>query len=95
MTLAVTEKQFQQQVIELAKLHSWLHYFTYRSTRSPSGFPDLVLVRDDRLVFAELKTDEGRMSPAQRQWYAALQRAANEIYVWRPRDWDAICEVLK
>jgi hypothetical protein len=35
----LTEKQWQGQVIELATMFGWKHYFTYRSERSPSGYP--------------------------------------------------------
>ena len=47
--------------------------------RQGKGFPDLVLVRerDARLIFAELKTDDGRVEPEQRDWLAALTRVAD------------------
>jgi hypothetical protein len=92
---AITEKEWQTQVVQLARLYGWrLIYHTYDSRRSPSGFPDLVLVRDERLVFVELKAGRGRVSPAQREWLAGLQRTAAEVYVWRPDDVDEVLRVL-
>jgi hypothetical protein len=54
-----------------------------------AGFPDLVLVRGDRLIFSELKTDTGRVSDNQRQWIEALEATCKaEVYVWRTADYN-------
>jgi hypothetical protein len=66
------------------------------------GFPDLVMVRSDfnnnsrphRLIFAELKSNAGRLSKEQATWIDDLATVA-ETYVWRPRDWDDILEILR
>src|SRR5262249_41205651 len=83
---AITEAQFQTDVIAYALLHGWLPYHTHDSQRSHPGFPDLVLVspRAGRLVFAELKTMRGRISSHQRNWIAALGAVGQEVYIWRP-----------
>lgn len=82
------------QVVQFAKLSGWLVYHTHDSRRSPEGFPDLVLVRGPRLVVAELKSETGVLSPAQKEWISALSRTA-ETYVWRPSDWPEIEETLR
>jgi hypothetical protein len=58
----VNERSFQGAVIELAQLGGFLAYHTYDSRRSAKGFPDLVLVRGERLLFAELEIDTGRVT---------------------------------
>lgn len=40
-----TEKDFRQLVVDFARLHGWLVYFTWKSIHSPAGFPDCVFVR--------------------------------------------------
>jgi hypothetical protein len=88
-----TERQFQQAVEDLARALRWRVYHTYDSRRSAPGFPDLVLARQDEpIIFAELKTDKGRVSPAQAEWLAALEDTASdvEVHVWRPSEWSAI-----
>ena len=79
----ITEKDFQHTVVEVAKLYGWIHYHTYSSKRSPAGFPDLVLVRD-RVLFRELKTDTGKLSPHQKLWGDKLTAAGADFAVWRP-----------
>lgn len=66
------EAAFQDEVLGLARLYGWRAYHTHDSRRSAPGFPDLVLVRPPRLIFAELKTDTGRVKPEQEAWLEAL-----------------------
>lgn len=82
----MTEKQLQQAIVDYARLAGWLVFHPHDSRRSEPGFPDLVLVRD-RVIFAELKTDDGRMSKEQSAWTYALAQAGAEVYLWRPSDW--------
>lgn len=70
----ITEKQFEAQVKDLAKIYGWLYYHTWRSIHSPVGFPDCVLVRPPRLIFAELKTEKGKLTPEQGKWLETLER---------------------
>jgi hypothetical protein len=86
-----SEAAFQQQILNLATLYNWSSYHTHDSRRSQPGFPDLVLVRDGDLIFAELKTAKGKVRPEQAQWLALLENVEGvEVYLWRTDDWDAI-----
>ena len=89
----MTEKQFQTQIVMVAKANGWIVYHTYDSRRSEPGFPDLVLVRD-RVLFRELKTNTGRVSVAQKDWGDALTKAGADFKVWRPSDLKAIIKEL-
>ena len=92
-TTAASEKEFQALVVECAKLRGWRHYHTHDSRRSPSGFPDLVLVRD-RVLYRELKTERGKVSKDQKEWIGALNAARQDAKVWRPKDWNEILTEL-
>lgn len=89
----MTEKQFQTQIIMVAKANGWTVYHTYDSRRSAPGFPDLVLVRDG-VLFREIKTNTGRISMAQQEWGDALTKAGADFKVWRPRDLKTIIKEL-
>jgi len=92
----ISEKQFEQQVKDLAKMFNWLYYHTWRSIHSPAGFPDCVMVRPPRLIFAELKSEKGKVSPAQQEWLATLKATGKvEVYLWRPSDIEEIAEILR
>jgi hypothetical protein len=91
----ISERQFEAQVRELATLTGWMVYHTNNSLRSPEGFPDLVLARAPRLIFAELKSAGGRVSDQQTYWLDELRGVAGvETYVWRPADLDEITRIL-
>jgi hypothetical protein len=130
MKRAGSEAQFQQRVEQLAAYYGWRHFHAPdnrpggkagRLQRVAPGFPDLVLIRPPELIFAELKTDTGRVRSEQAAWIADLEAVAVamrafiqhgqdaprlerfsdahgipciDVYVWRPRDFDAILDRL-
>ena len=92
----ITERQFRQQVLDLAQILGWRAYFTWASVHSPAGFPDLVLVRLSRLLMVELKSEKGKLTETQKEWLESLEATGKvEVYVWKPCDWDALVEILR
>jgi len=103
---AVDERSFQDSVAAVAQLAGWrvVHFRPARradgSWRTPgaydaAGFPDLTLARAPRLVYAELKSEHGRLSDAQKEWLALLAQVPGvETYLWRPSDWPALTATL-
>lgn len=96
-----SEADLREWIRTLARSTGWRLYFTHRSDRSPAGWPDVQLVRGDRLVLAELKRDLGPKGggPAptdeQRGWLDALARVTRvDACLWRPADLDAIAATL-
>lgn len=98
------ESEFQDSVIDIAKWTKWgIHHDRPGQNRAGRwstaivgdvGFPDLVLVRPPRLVVAELKTDRGSLTEAQKLWLLGFAGCDAEVYVWRPADLEAIAEIL-
>jgi len=93
--IEITEKEFRQQVIDLAKILGYKTHFTWTSIHSPKGFPDLVLRKPPHLIFAELKRESGKLTPSQEEWQEDLKACNQEVYVWRPSDFEKIAEILK
>lgn len=88
---AMSEKDFQTGVLKLARFHGFtLRYHTHDSRRSAPGFPDLILVNPGarRVLYRELKTNKGRVSPDQREWLDGLTACGMDAGVWRPNDLD-------
>lgn len=94
-----TEGIFVNRILTTAREKGWLAYHTHDSRGSAAGFPDIVMVRPPRVVFAECKTDDtarSKTTEAQDTWLAALGACpAVERYLWRYKDWQQILEVLK
>lgn len=102
-----TERELQDAIIDMARLLGW-HIHHQRPARTQNGwrsaiqghagFPDLVLLRPPRLVFAELKTVKGKVHFDQATWLNGLETVQGvEQYLWRPQDWEtgAVESVLR
>lgn len=74
--MGLSEADFQANVVQLAQITGWwIHHDRgdYRECiAGDPGFPDLVLARRGRVVFAELKSDTGRLSANQIEWLTRL-----------------------
>lgn len=93
----LTETPWQTIVVDLAVWRGWsLSYHTGDSRRSDLGWPDLVLAHPGRsaVLFAELKTADGRVSAEQWAWLQALHAGGLSAALWRPVDWPEVQEVL-
>src|SRR5262245_27714679 len=99
----LSEKKFTQMVIDLARLHGFrvAHFRPARTTRGwvtalsgHIGYPDLTLCKGPRLIFAELKTARGKLTPGQTNWLHALEATGAEVYLWKPDQWDEIEALL-
>ena len=101
----MTEREFTDELLKWAKAYGWRRFHARTSGRmsngraiptvqGESGFPDLVLVRPPRLIFAELKVGKNRLSDAQVAWWSDLVATSTEVYEWRPADWSRILVVL-
>lgn len=92
----VTEAEFQHSIETLCEQLGLLHYHVARSDKalvSAKGFPDLVIV-GKRVIFAELKTEKGKLRPDQKDWLGGLHHAKAEVYIWRPSDMPFIVNTL-
>jgi hypothetical protein len=107
-----------KRVITWAQLNGWLVF--HAEDRQPdaergdyrqheTGFPDLVLVKDGQLIFAELKSRTGKIQKPQQPWIDALKQVAFDttifqmgritqqpirMEIWRPADWPEIEKLL-
>src|SRR5262245_37343528 len=100
LNTAMTEAELLTQVIQFAKLLGWrvahfragrtLHGWRTAVQGDGAGYPDLLLVRRDRVVWAELKSQRGVLSDEQQAWIDALRAAGQEVYIWRPSSWREI-----
>jgi len=91
-----TEKEFQSQIKDLAKIYGWRYYHTFLSKWSVQGFPDCVLVKPPRVIFAELKSNKGKVNDKQHEWLDDLSKCPGvEVYLWRPDDIEALPNIFR
>lgn len=83
----MSEAELQRLVDETCRRLGLMHYHTHDSRRSTAGFPDSVIVGPGGLLFRELKSQDGTLSPEQRRWGSRIEQAGADWSVWRPVDW--------
>jgi hypothetical protein len=103
---SVREAALQDRLRNLCRTLGLRHVHTHDSRRTEPGEPDSRIVRDplewDRpwVLWIELKSERGRLSPAQREWAAALRDAEEAsggamcYRLVRPSTWDRFVELL-
>ena len=100
----VRERDFQQTIMDYARLCGWRVYHFHdsrRQIRRPDGttawvgdsdavgWPDLVLVRPPDVLIWELKSDDGDVTPEQRSTGDDLADCPGVEYAeLRPADWN-------
>ena len=91
----MTEAQFQKWITDTAELYRWTWRHARDSRRQNlSDLPDLMLIREPRLLFLEVKTMKGKVSDGQRTMLDRLIKCDVEAYLVRPSDRDFIRELL-
>lgn len=94
--IKITEKDLREQIRDLCKLFGWRFLFVWTSIHSPKGMLDLLLINKAkrRVLFAELKSETGKMTIEQQEIFDELKACGQEVYLWRPSQIDEIAEIL-
>lgn len=101
-----SEKQFQHTIIDFAQAIGYRVYHQIDtgacqacqapnySKRIGPGFPDLVIAGRGKLIYAEVKSETGKLSVDQEMWRDLLLEAGAQWYLWRPSSWTEIEKAL-
>ena len=83
----MNEAELEKEVHGLIKFYGLFGFHAHDSRRSVGkGFPDWVICGKGGLLFRELKSDHGELSPEQRRWRNILLASGQDWAVWRPAD---------
>ena len=93
------EATFQAAVMQLARQYGWMCWHAYSARKSVPGWPDLAMAHPAGgrpLICAELKREDGQVTPAQQAWLDALAGCTGVVAeVWRPADLERIVQRLR
>ena len=90
----MSEAQWQQRITDTCDLLGLKWHHETDSRRSRKGFPDLVIAGPGGLIFAELKSQKGKVRAEQEEWIGALLTSGARAYIWRPQDWPLVVQAL-
>jgi hypothetical protein len=95
---AMSEADFKDILISVAKRYGWLVHHDLPAQNSRGkwathvqgdvGFPDLLLIHPNsgKLFAIELKSDKGKLTPGQKIWLLAFEKAGIYNAVLKPSD---------
>lgn len=103
LALAMSESDLQTSIIDLAHLYHWkvAHFRSVQVKKKDGttfwqtpvaadgeGFPDLIMIRKNRILAVELKRERGKAEPAQIEWLHLFMLTRRvETYLWKPSSW--------
>ena len=83
----MTESALLQVILQICANHDVLAFHSSDSRRDiGKGFPDLVLVGQDHVLFIELKVTGRYRKPEQTTWGYRLKATGAVYDVWTPRE---------
>jgi Holliday junction resolvase len=82
----LTETDIRRQVTDYLQLRQYFCFYVLQGLGAYKGIPDLIAVKNGRVLFIELKTPRGRQSDYQRKFQADLEAAGGEYVLCRGVD---------
>ena len=86
---SISEADWTFFLVLYAEKHRWkvVHFPDSIKILGSAGAPDLLMMRGDKTITAELKTEKGQLSRFQKMW-----KNSNPMnyQVWRPSEWEWI-----
>lgn len=93
--VAMTEAQLLDTIRHAARQAGWLFYHVTLSMYGARGLPDVVMVKDGKLAFWELKSAKGKVTPEQQVWLDELAKVPGlDVRVVRPANLEAAYKFL-
>lgn len=90
------ERDLQDMMEQAAGYLGWRCFHDRDSRRNNPGFPDLVCIRDGKLLVLELKTEKGRVRPEQVEWLDDFAQVPGVVArIVRPADVDDVLAILQ
>lgn len=81
----MTEAELQLAVGRLCRQYGLYHFHVPDSRKMTAGLPDCVII-GTRVLWRELKAEDGQLTTEQRLVSYRLQAARQDFRIWRPRD---------
>lgn len=104
--LTLTEAEYQGLIVDTARYLGYEVMHVRRSkgrrrggeawqtTTSIKGWPDLTIFGDRGLLFVEVKSESGRVTPEQKVVHAQLRAAGQTVIVSKPSTWPDLVTAL-
>ncbi len=84
--MKVTETDIRRQIQDYLRIRGWFVFYILQGLGAYKGIPDLIAVKNGRVLFIELKTKTGRQSDHQRKFQSDIEAHGGEYVLCRGVD---------
>jgi len=77
----ITENDIKRQIKQLLSLKGYFHFHILQGLGAYRGIPDIIAIKNNRVLFLEIKRPGGRQSDYQKQFQADIEGQGGEYYI--------------
>jgi len=89
----ITENDVKKQIKQYLTLMGWFHFHILQGLGSYLGIPDIIAIKNGRVLFLEIKKPGGKLSPGQIIFRDMILSHGGEYYM--VDDLNKLMEVIK
>ena len=82
----ISENDIKKQAKDYLSLKGYFHFYLLAGMGAYKGIPDIIAIKNNRVLFLEIKRPGGKLSEYQRQFQADINGQGGEYYVIKSLD---------
>jgi len=79
--IKISENDIKKQVKQYLSLKGYFHFHILQGLGAYKGIPDIIAIKNNRVLFLEIKRPGGRQSDYQKQFQADIEGQGGEYYI--------------
>lgn len=84
--IKITENDVKKQVKDYLSVKGYFHFYMLAGMGAYKGIPDIIAIKNNRILFLEIKRPGGLLSEHQHQFQLNINRHGGEYYIVRSLD---------
>ena len=86
LKIKVSENDIKRQVKDYLSLKGYFHFYLLAGMGAYKGIPDIIAIKNNRVLFLEVKRPGGKLSEYQKQFQLDIEGQGGEYYVIKSLD---------
>jgi len=86
LKIKISENDVKKQVKQYLSLKGYFHFHIMQGLGAYRGIPDIIAIKNNRVLFLEIKRPGGRQSNYQKQFQANIEEHGGEYYLVKSLD---------
>ena len=86
MKVKITENDVKRQVKDYLYLKGYFHFPILQGLGARKGIPDIIAIKNNRVLFLEIKRPGGKQSEHQKNFQAGIEGHGGRYYIVRSLD---------